>query len=375
MAYLIRRVLTRKSRIRDLILERDELAAHLARLESEMSGMSEHLSRITQERDEQVDHLQRLTAETEKQSKDLQLITGEREALADQLYRVIREKYHLDPEKNPNFNYFLPGHYYSPIPSVEEVQKDEERIFSSPQTLPGVDLNIEGQIALLDRLERFYESFPFTNPRTGGLRYSLANLVFGGVDAVFLFAMLRHISPRKVIEVGSGHSSCLMLDTNDLFFGGNTAFTFIDPNPDALRALLNDGDEDRVQIIPTRIQEIKLDTFAALNAGDILFIDSSHVSKVGSDVNYIVFEVLPSLKNGVYVHIHDIHYPFEYPREWVYAGRAWNESYLLRAFLQYNDSFQIVLFNALVSRLCEERLRKQFPVALDCTGGIWLQRR
>jgi len=375
MADLIRRVLTRKSRIRDLILEREELAAHLARLENEMSGMSEHLSRITQERDEQVGHLQRLTAETEKQSEDLQLITAERDAFADQLYRVIREQYHLDPEKHPNFNYFLPGHYYSPIPSVAEVEKDEERIFSNPETLPAVDLNVEGQIALLDRLELFYDSFPYKNQRTEGLRYSLANPVFGGADAVFLFAMLRHLRPGTVIEVGSGHSSCLMLDTNDLFLGGNTLFTFIDPNPDSLRALLTDGDEDRVQIIPTRVQEIKLDTFAALNAGDVLFIDSSHVSKVGSDVNYIFFEVLPSLKSGVYVHIHDIHYPFEYPREWVYAGRAWNEAYLLRAFLQYNDSFQIILFNALVSRLCEERLRKQFPVALDRTGGIWLQKR
>jgi methyltransferase family protein len=375
MADLIRRVLTRKSRIRDLILEREELAAHLARLEKEMSGMSEHLSRITQERDEQVDHLQRLTAETEKQSKDLQLITGERDAFADQLYRVIREQYHLDPEEHPNFNYFLPGHYYSPIPSVEEVKRDEERIFSNPKMLPGVDLNVEGQIALLDRLERFYEPFPFKNQKTAGLRFSLANRVFGGVDAVFLFAMLRHVRPSKVVEVGSGHSSCLMLDTNDLFLGGTTSFTFIDPNPEALRSLLAQGDEDRVQIIPARVQEIKLDTFATLNAGDILFIDSSHVCKVGSDVNHIFFEVLPSLKNGVYVHIHDIHYPFEYPREWVYAGRAWNEAYLLRAFLQYNNSFQIVLFNALVSRLCEERLRKQFPVTLDRTGGIWLQKR
>jgi hypothetical protein len=375
MADLIRRVLTRKSRIRDLILERDELAAHLARLENEMSGMSKHLSRITQERDEQVDHLQRLTTETEKQSKDLQLITGERDDFADQLYRVIREKYHLDPEEHPNFNYFLPGHYYSPIPSMEEIKRDEERIFSNPQTLPGVDLNVEGQIALLDRLQHFYASFPFKNQRTEGLRFYLENRVFGGVDAVFLFAMLRHVRPGKVVEIGSGHSSCLMLDTNDLFLGGTTSFTFIDPNPEALRSLLTNGDEDRIQMIPTRVQEIKLDTFAALNAGDVLFVDSSHVSKVGSDVNYIFFEVLPSLKSGVYVHIHDVHYPFEYPREWVYAGRAWNEAYLLRAFLQYNDSFQIVLFNALVSRLCEERLRQQFPVALDRTGGIWLQKR
>ena len=192
---------------------------------------------------------------------------------------------------------------------------------------------------------------------------------------MFLYAMLRQMRPRKVFEVGSGHSSCLMLDTNDLFLGGITAFTFIDPNPESLLSLLGNGDEDRVRIIPRRIQEIPLETFAELNLGDILFVDSSHVSKVGSDVNYIFFEVLPSLKSGVYVHIHDIHYPFEYPREWVYAGRAWNEAYLLRAFLQFNNSFQIILFNALVSRLCEAELRKRFPTTLDRTGGIWLLKR
>lgn len=343
---LIRRLLTRNSRIRQLVIERDEFIEHLARVNEEKSKMSGHLLRITQERDEQAEHLRRLSAETEKQSRDLQLITQQRNDFAEHLHRVVREKYQLDPKKHPNFNYFVPGHYYSPIPSVEEVKKDEWRIFCNPQTIPGVDLNVEGQIELVHRLQRFYEEFPFNKQKTEGLRYFLGNPVFGGTDAVFLYAMLRHIGPCKVIEVGSGHSSCLMLDTNDLFFKGATSFTFIDPNPEALRSLLVERDEQRVHIIPTRVQEVELGTFASLSQGDILFVDSSHVSKVGSDVNYIFFEVLPSLKSGVYVHIHDVHYPFEYPREWVYAGRAWNETYLLRAFLQYNNSFQIVLFNA-----------------------------
>ena len=112
-----------------------------------------------------------------------------------------------------------------------------------------------------------------------------------------------------------------------------------------------------------------------LRANDILFIDSSHVSKAGSDLNHIVFELLPRLQPGVLVHFHDIRYPFEYPREWFALGLWWNEAYLLRAFLQYNTAFQITLFNALVSRLCQEELRKQFPTTLDRTGGIWLLKR
>jgi len=308
-------------------------------------------------------------------SGHLARISQERDTVTEHLHRVLHEQYQLDPKKHPNFNYFLPGHYYSPIPSVEEVKKDEERLFSNPTTIPGVNLNIDGQIALLDQLKRFYDSFPFKNDKTDGFRYSLGNPVFGGADAVFVYAMLRQVRPRKVIEIGCGYSSCILLDTNDWFLGGSTAFTFIDPNPEQLLALLPEEDKNRVQIIPTRVQDIKLETFAALDPGDILLVDSSHVSKVGSDVNYIYFQVLPSLKSGVYVHIHDIHYPFEYPREWIYSGRAWNEAYLLRAFLQYNEVFQIILFNALVTRICEEELRKVFPTALDRTGGIWLLKR
>src|SRR5262245_31972588 len=150
MIDLIRRVLTRKSRIRDLILERDKFAAHLVRLQNEMDTVSGHLD------------------------------------------RVIRERYQLDPKKHPNFKYFLSGHYYSPIPSLDEVKKDEDRLFSNPKTIPGVDLNVEGQVALLDQLKTFYETFPFKSQKTKGLRYSLGNLAFGGADAVFLYAMLRH---------------------------------------------------------------------------------------------------------------------------------------------------------------------------------------
>ena len=127
MIDLIRRALTRKSRIRDLVLERDELIKHLARLEDEMKGIFGHLSRITQERR-----------------------VHSRESIS---IGSFYEHHQFDPKSsNLNFNYFQPGHYYSPIPSIEEVKKDEERIFSNPKTLPGVDLNIEGQIALLDRI-------------------------------------------------------------------------------------------------------------------------------------------------------------------------------------------------------------------------------
>ena len=93
------------------------------------------------------------------------------------------------------------------------------------------------------------------------------------------------------------------------------------------------------------LQSVGVEVFEELGRGDILFIDSTHVSKLGSDVNYLFFEILPRLRSGVRVHIHDVFFPFEYPPKWIAKGIAWNENYLLRGFLQYNDKFRIVLFN------------------------------
>ena len=110
-----------------------------------------------------------------------------------------------------------------------------------------------------------------------------------------------------------------------------------------------------------------METFSSLGENDILFIDSSHVSKTHSDVNYLFFEILPRLRAGVYVHVHDVFYPFEYPREWVYQGRGWNEAYLTRAFLQYNSAFTIQLFNSFLERFHVALLEREMPL---CTRYV-----
>ena len=138
--------------------------------------------------------------------------------------------------------------------------------------------------------------------------------------------------------MGSGYSSCVILDTNELFFNNNISCIFIEPYPQLQESLLKENDKDKIEIIPKRLQDVEVSKFSSLSSGDILFVDSTHVSKVDSDVNYIFFEILPSLTNGVYIHFHDIFYPFEYPKEWIYEGRAWNENYILRA-----GPFQFVL--------------------------------
>src|SRR6185295_14291779 len=118
----------------------------------------------------------------------------------------------------------------------------------------------------------------------------------------------------------------------------------IEPYPDLVKRLLRPDDFDRVQFIRSLVQDVPLKIFDVLEANDILFIDSSHVCKVGSDVYHELFRILPRLRPGVIIHFHDIFWPFEYPEDWLREGRAWNELYLMRAFLQHNEAYEILLF-------------------------------
>ncbi|MBM4145209.1 MAG: class I SAM-dependent methyltransferase, partial [Nitrospira sp.] len=194
-------------------------------------------------------------------------------------------------------------------------------------------------------------------------------------DAIILYCMIRHTQPKKIIEVGSGYSSCVMLDTNDIFFKSTISCTFIDPYPDLLLSLIHDTDKDNIEIIPQKLQDVPINTFSDLSDNDILFIDSTHMVKTGSDVNFIFFEILPHLKKGVYIHFHDIFYPFEYPKEWVYEGRAWNEAYFMRAFLQYNNEFKIQFFNTFLEHFFRGKFMNEMPLCLKNLGGsIWIRK-
>jgi len=268
------------------------------------------------------------------------------------------------------------GHYYSPIPSLDEVRKDEEHIFGSvPSHLAGIELREEEQLALLDEFVAYYGEMPFEAHPREDLRYYYENQSYAYSDGIFLHCMIRHLKPRRVIEVGSGFSSCMTLDTNDLFFDGSIRTTFIDPYPELLMSLVRDVDRSRIEVIASRLQDVDPAVFGALQANDILFIDSTHVSKINSDVNRIFFAILPMLARGVHVHFHDIFFPFEYPKAWIYGGRAWNEAYLLRAFLQYNNAFRIVLMNTFLEHFYEPFFREKMPLCLRNTGGsIWIRK-
>ena len=183
--------------------------------------------------------------------------------------------------------------------------------------------------------------------------------------------MIRRHRPKQLIEVGSGFSSAAMLDVNDRFFTGDIRFTFIEPYPKRLLGLLTAQDKAKCKILQKGVQDVPISTFEALEKDDILFIDSSHVGKIGSDVLYILNSVLPALKAGVVIHFHDVMWPFEYPKVWFDIGRAWNEAYLLRAFLQYNGAFEILFFNSFLETHHRGTLEKQLPLMLKAPSS-WI---
>ena len=288
-----------------------------------------------------------------------------------------RESLMKENETMYNCGRYAPGHFYSPIPSIDEVVKDENRIWSNNilDTIPGIDLNKSEQLSLLENLIPLYKDMPFTANRKKGLYYFFERGSYSYSDAIFLHLMLRYLKASKVIEVGSGSSSCVMLDTNRHFLNNKISLTFIDPFPNKMPSV-PENSHGSTHLIPSRVQDVETNLFQTLGENDILFIDSTHIAKVGSDVNDIFFRILPSLHSGVYIHFHDIFFPFEYPKNWVIQkGHYWNEIYLMRAFLQYNSSFKIVLMNTFLTDFYKKIIRDNMPLCLKNRGGcIWLKK-
>ena len=328
--------------------------------------------------DEETPKEQSIFTEIRDKSPQLASVIDTLESLHNQIAKTQANLSFFD---NPNvntefFRLHAPGHFYTPIPSLEEVRSREEQIFGTPpRQIPGIDLNEEGQLQILEKFKQFYNEQPFSSTRTNKLLYYFENGNYGYTDGIVLHCMIRYLQPKRIIEVGCGDSSCNMFDTNELFFNNSIDLTFIDPDEKKVYAKIKSAKHVETTVISKQIQEVSLDTFSALDENDILFIDSSHVSKIDSDVNYLVFEVLPHLKRGVHVHFHDIWYPFEYAKEWIYNGHAWNEAYLVRAFLQYNKDFKIVFFNGYLRYFFEDVFKEYMPLCMKHPGGsLWIRK-
>lgn len=255
--------------------------------------------------------------------------------------------------------YVTPGHYYSPATSLADRQR---AVSWRTSPLVGVDLDEAGQEQLVRNLGPLMSELPEDRWEPNGM--------YGRADAAVLHAMLRHHEPKHLLEVGSGYSTAVALDVVDRYLP-HLRITCVEPNPDRLLSRLRPGDD--VVIIDEPVQDVPMEMLTQLGAGDILFIDSTHVLKPGSDVAWLYLHVLPVLSPGVIVHVHDVHWPFEYPARWIREGRDWTETYLLRAFLTHNDAWRIRLMTSWMwenrPALVPEPLR-HLP-----TGALWMQRR
>jgi len=281
-----------------------------------------------------------------------------------------------DWEANPFLRFARPGHFYSPIPDLDTVDRYRATLFDLTVTeIPGIDLQAPRQLALLESFRTYQDDMPFTDEQTPGLRYYFSNPYFSYGDGIILYSMLRHRKPRRIVEVGSGFSSAVMLDTNDRFCNRAITMTFIDPFPQRLLSLLTEEDAARHEVISDVVQNVPLDRFTSLGANDVLFIDSSHVAKAGSDVVHLITSVLPRLHRGVLIHFHDVFWPFEYPEAWIRAGRAWNEDYLLKAFLQFNAAFKVLFFNSYLATHHRVAAERHLPLFMkNPGGGLWIEK-
>lgn len=293
-------------------------------------------------------------------------------ALLLQPVYLLRFIYRGMREGSLGFTRYYPGYHGSTIPSLRELRKGVAPAI--PDGVDGIDLNTSSQLALLETFSEYYPQFqPNAEPAADRL-YHHANALFGFNDGFVLYAMLRHFKPRKVVEVGSGYSSGLMLDTAAEHLP-EAEFTFIDPYSTTILEVLKSQPPGRYRLLREDIRTVPLSEFAGLREGDIVFIDTSHVVKAGSDLTTIFSRILPSLPAGVLVHIHDIFYPWEYPMSWLEEGRAYNETYFVRAFLQFNSAFEILYFNHYMETRHRDEIDRRLPGFFKDVGrSLWLRK-
>jgi len=186
--------------------------------------------------------------------------------------------------------------------------------------------------------------------------------------------MVRRFQPRRIIEVGSGFSSLVLGQAAAK--NESSALICIDPFPH--KVVRESNRIPALQLlIEKKVQDVDVEFFSQLGSGDILFIDSSHTVKAGGDVNHLFLEVLPRLKPGVIVHVHDIFFPFDYRRDWMLEEfRFWTEQYLLQAFLIFNPEFEVLMANSYLNHYYAPDLKAAFPNLRRWIGGsFWMQRK
>lgn len=228
-------------------------------------------------------------------------------------------------------------HYYCPLINPK---RDLKKSLREDRKLAGIDLNTEEQLALLQQFNYNKEllNFPLEKERENEYYYN--NEWYGAGDAEYLYNMVRHFKPKKIIEIGCGASTLMIQNGLKKNKSENLKDEYqhfcIEPYEQPWLEQID------ATVIRQKIEDIDVSFFQQLNSNDILFIDSSHIIRPQGDVLFEYLELLPALNPGVIIHIHDIFTPKDYLDEWVYKHKLWNEQYLVEAFLSFNSKFRIL---------------------------------
>ena len=254
--------------------------------------------------------------------------------------------------------HLLPIHYYTPIPNTKLLKKRDD-LWNKELPLDGIDLNIKEQKDLLTTIYPLFRDEYLSFPRektNDSSQYCLNNGTFGFVSGQMYYSIIRYLKPKRIIEIGSGNSTLVSVNAlqKNKKEGFPCKFTSIEPYPaDYLKNKKFD-----IELIQKKVENIDINFFENLSENDILFIDSSHTVKIGGDVNFLILEVLPKLKKGVVIHIHDIQFPYDYFKSYLLKNHYfWQEQYLVQAFLMYNHSFKILW--------CASYMHHKYPKLLN----------
>jgi predicted O-methyltransferase YrrM len=278
---------------------------------------------------------------------------------------------------------FLPVaiNFYSPIPDIYDLEKRD--IWNKKSALSGINFNEQEQLLFLEDISRNFGkecNWPLFETENKA-DYFVYNNGFSFGCAASLYSIIRKFKPKKIIEIGSGNSSkiisqALKINLED---GFKAHYTIIDPYPENYiynKTVVYD------EIIKEKVELMGIDFFSSLEENDILFIDSSHSVKIGSDVNFLILDVLPRLKPGVIIHFHDIALPDEYSKAYAtneVFRQFWTEQYLLQAFLIFNKEFKIILGMHYMMKYHPQFFAKAFPyfdpnIHKQGSGSFWIQR-
>lgn len=280
------------------------------------------------------------------------------------------------------FNVASISDYYSVLPALKTLRRNESRWFK-PSNLGGVKYDLEAMMHfarnLTGRFAKEYEILPaYTENQKKGFGPG-----FTALDARFLYYILRDLQPRHYLEIGSGLSTYYssLARTRNAEAGADMAITCIEPFPYAALKTI-----PGITLLEREAQDVDPAIFETLDEGNVLFIDSSHTVKIDGDVPFLFLEVLPRLRKGVVVHVHDVPFPYNVPYPpslWIFGQQwpsFWNEAMLLQAFLAFNNVFEIVFSAPLLRHFHEDFLKSLVPEYEtveqnpNTFSSIWLRR-